>query len=56
MNKKNQKTLCSTELKGGTGGYTKTQEKWGKFTMKLKKKAHKSHNKTSDGFFNKIPQ
>lgn len=42
MNKtKNQKTLCSTELKGGTGGYTKTQEKWGKCTMKLQKKKKK---------------
>lgn len=36
MNLKKTKTLCSPELQGGTGGYTKTQEKWRKCALKLK--------------------
>lgn len=58
MNEKNP--LCSTELKGGTGEFTTTQEELGKSTVKLKqKKNYKStnhNNETCDRFFNKIQQ
>lgn len=54
------KRLCSAKPKDGTGEYTRTQEKWGKRTLKRHKKNHRRNinhnNETFDCFFNKLQQ